>query len=221
MPSVDAVVTIVDTSDFMVPETGNWNIIPNALKNGEITNLTDFDTGVGTGIAIAGMGWDLDGQDPAVWTDTLGIGVPDELGDDGFGTTSSASFTFKNLDSNVDYAIQVISAWIDDSAVSTIKVNGFFADATLSGSTVSLGNDWLGATHGNDNILLWNRVTPNTLNEIVVAFDLGTGGDYAAVNGIGLNDIAIIPEPVTTYAVMLIVVGGWFVARTRKRTFAS
>lgn len=199
----------IDMSTYSGSPGGNWNTITLANANSTTANLTDYTTGLNSGLSIQGFNWNGEwaGSSFPGWSAIAG--VSDRLYDS---SGNNGQFLISGLNAGKIYQFEVISS--GDSTVVRTAVGGNYADISYNGiTTASVLQNWNQTTHGDyqQDWLMWTNVIASAGTALVDIQRIS--GTYVNVNAIRITEVGVVPEPATA---LMISAGGVLIALYRR-----
>lgn len=182
----------VDFNDNVAAPAG-WNLIADPSDTGTVHNLTDFNTGLATGVTLqvtdpfinSGGNYSVTWSNPyAPWVDAS------VLSDYGVLVGSDAAqVVLDGLDPADTYQIELLSVRGSGTSNTSFLVNGQAGTIVDGGGSTTA---WNAQNDGytNQDFMLWSAVSPDSSGQIVI--DVSTGSNYAFLNGLRLY---AVPEP--------------------------
>ncbi|MEM0896970.1 MAG: PEP-CTERM sorting domain-containing protein [Verrucomicrobiota bacterium] len=199
---------------------GNWNVIP-LVNSGSVANLTDFQTGGGSGVSMTLTNFSQSDSPPNGdsvfgWTSTAWVDI--EAGADGvqvvedLSTPGPPSIVFGGLNPGSLYRVEVVAVVpfgqsIDQFDGSSFEVNGSAATRNSNPGFPFDSTDWnLQLATFFQAWMIWDDVVPSSGEITVDLIPSGAGifEDVTIINAIRLEEFAI-PEP---SASILLLFGG-------------
>lgn len=218
LPVQAALVDIrVDFNDRAPTPTG-WYCVGNQTDTSTVHNLTDFNTGLATGItlqitnAFAGSttNQDVTWSNPfAPWADLLAMRDYAALGNGDY----TAQIVISGLDRSSTYVVGMLAYRDSPTADNSFLINGVAGVIVDGGgSTTAWNTKRDGVT--NQDFMQWLALAPDINGRFVI--DVTTSANYAFLNGMRLA--STVPEPSSAILLLSAAVGGWCLsARMRRR----
>lgn len=185
--------------------SANWNVINHG---GTVNNLTDYVTGLGTGIDISVSGFNESQAEDFTWPTGPKLWLTVPAIDDAMGVGGgSATITFSNMGTE-PYQIKIAAASLSSNQIGDYRINGVFGDRTYEAQAITVGDDWDANLNGValQDWMIWDSVTPiggvvtiditaieNTAFVNAVRFiQVPEPGHYAALLGLGILALMIV-----------------------------
>lgn len=200
----------IDYSTSSANPGGNWNSL--ASGNTAVASLADFNTGLGTGVGVTGVGW---GQAfswgvPVSWNGGVPLGWIDpaaaiDMVNKGPGVNGLASINLSGLNDTESYIVEVLDNHsFNSGGPQNITVQGAFANGGPGGNGNFLGiagqngQNWDGMLGSpsvpSENWLIWNNVASGAG---MITINFQTSGAFAEPSLNALR-ISAVPEPTTS-----------------------
>lgn len=185
----------IDLSTQSSATTGNWNNITDV--SGTTNGLTDFSTGLATGVSLTGSAnWsNFIGDANGAFANADWLIQPATV--DGAGLSSgSGTFTFAGLTGS-SYQVELVSARTSFGYLNSFDIGGAGADRTYLGTAVV--DPWNSATDGlaASNWLIWDNLTPIGGQLVITDVTVGTLGILNAIRITDASAPPSVPEPGT------------------------